>query len=317
MIVSTLYFQIEEGRDFSYNNYQLRNGETVIPLINQVIINNYGINPLDLLVKNPYFIKEQDYDELDDLIHDSDVHLQALEGFFNFLWLIKDHSCNALDMFYMTETEKFYSRNRFRHYSNAEGKYKAELFTADQLREATDYINKYLAVSSINNIDRKVNKDQYVANEIKVNPLNDIDYNNHNKLDRAILFHVQSRSVSFLPAKIANGIIVLETLFSGNELGEITYKIGHRVANYIGGTSQEKLVIFKQIKLFYSVRSKFLHGQVLEKNAKTMSQLSLISVELDNILRIVLRKALDEPAPFQITNTDDLLAWFDEHTFPK
>jgi hypothetical protein len=57
--------------------------------------------------------------------------------------------------------------------------------------------------------------------------------------------------------------IVLETLFSPHSNNELTHQISYNVAKFVGITKQEKNDIYKYIKKYYSIRSKLVHGEII------------------------------------------------------
>jgi hypothetical protein len=55
--------------------------------------------------------------------------------------------------------------------------------------------------------------------------------------------------------------IALESLFSPNDQGELTFRMSQSLSQLIGTTEASRLGIFKVVKKFYSKRSKLIHGQ--------------------------------------------------------
>ena len=86
----------------------------------------------------------------------------------------------------------------------------------------------------------------------------------------------------------------MDCLFACGDSTEITHKIAERVAKYLGGTSEEQLKTFKDVKFFYGVRSKILHGDNIAKKEKDEFDYSSKSVEFDRLLRRILQKVFTE-----------------------
>jgi hypothetical protein len=55
--------------------------------------------------------------------------------------------------------------------------------------------------------------------------------------------------------------IALESLFSPNDQGELTFRMSQSLSQLIGTTEAGRLELFKVVKKFYSKRSKLIHGQ--------------------------------------------------------
>lgn len=124
-----------------------------------------------------------------------------------------------------------------------------------------------------------------------------------NRIDRALCFLFIARQHTFLPLKISLYISVLECLFT-KDSGEVVHKISERTAFYIGETPDERLDLFRSVKKAYGVRSKFFHGQPLEKNSGEHNVLQAVSENLDEILRKVLNKVmLIDSAQFLLNDT--------------
>jgi len=78
----------------------------------------------------------------------------------------------------------------------------------------------------------------------------------------------------------------LEALLTKKEETEgLTYRLALRIANLLGADASSRKVTFKQVKDFYNLRSKIVHGVILDK--KLLGRLS----ELD-ALREVVRRVL-------------------------
>jgi hypothetical protein len=54
--------------------------------------------------------------------------------------------------------------------------------------------------------------------------------------------------------------VVLESLFSPSNNTELTHQISFNATQFIGGSKEERNIIYKCIKKFYSLRSKIVHG---------------------------------------------------------
>ncbi len=114
-----------------------------------------------------------------------------------------------------------------------------------------------------------------------------------NFLKRSIRRFASSYTRTALEDRIIDLAIAGEALFLAGDDGntEITWRLSHRAGAYIGETPTEKLRIFRNLKSFYALRSKVVHG-VIELNDKT-NQLKLAEyVALTNEISELIRKAL-------------------------
>ena len=93
----------------------------------------------------------------------------------------------------------------------------------------------------------------------------------------------------------------------------MTHKVSERISFYLENTL-DKLTTFKTIKECYSIRSKFVHGQKLEKKY-TYEKLAETSSKIDNIVRILLNKVISEDSEIFLKNSTDLNTYFNEIIF--
>ena len=119
-------------------------------------------------------------------------------------------------------------------------------------------------------------------------------------------------SKRFLPSKIAYYVFILESLFSANDGAEILHKISERVAIYIGRSLQERQEIYTRIKVYYTIRSKYIHGQAVEGNT---NDFIAYSVELDALVRRILTNVILEDSTIFLKSEKELKRWFNEQLF--
>lgn len=91
---------------------------------------------------------------------------------------------------------------------------------------------------------------------------------------------------------------------------ELQHQVSERVALFLHKYNKEsdKLLIFKTIKSCYSIRSKYVHGDVLEKKYKTFESLQDKSSEIDEICRKVMNIFIENDLSF--FNDTDLTDYF-------
>jgi hypothetical protein len=57
--------------------------------------------------------------------------------------------------------------------------------------------------------------------------------------------------------------VVLENFFSPHSKDELSHQISFNVCQFLGGTKKEKMDIYSKVKKYYSVRSKTVHGEMV------------------------------------------------------
>ncbi|WP_144473496.1 HEPN domain-containing protein [Bacillus tropicus] len=227
------------------------------------------------------FKDEEEYkkfmDDKNDWIH---FYYGSSQIFSLCLWLIKDNSVNVRFGVYHNNQLGGFPITKNVMVSNSKGRYETKTFQKEDFETATKWfetLSEYYFVATNETEERDY--DDY-------NNLNsDIDHNT-NSFKRALTYLEQSRSTSFLPAKIASYISILETLFVVTDSN--TYKTPERTSVFLEGTKEERSINFKIVKDSYDVRSSFVHGSDIYK--KHNKRLDAISSDLDNVVRKVLIK---------------------------
>jgi hypothetical protein len=88
--------------------------------------------------------------------------------------------------------------------------------------------------------------------------------------------------------------IVVESLFGPTDGREVTFRISQRLALFLGENREEALSFFKTAKANYGWRCKAVHGLRL---GRLSAEKSLVLMnELENIVRLSLRRILGDPA---------------------
>ncbi|MGE6515261.1 hypothetical protein [Lysinibacillus sphaericus] len=199
--------------------------------------------------------------------------------FSNALWFIKD---NSVIPYFTTisSNEKIAPQitKSSTYYTLSNGKIEDVIFTIEEI-EAAFFWMEVLKTNSIQiKGERKVNPD-------KIDNFALAPYSETTSFNRAFQYLDAVRQETFLPAKIASYISILEILCAVN--GENTYKVSERVAALLGENSDEKINLFNNVKKAYDFRSKYVHGAHI--NYAETSKISDISVGLDDIVRRVLK----------------------------
>lgn len=259
---------------------------------------NFGQNNLNLLLSNPFFFKYIDQKQLKELQVPnfetlSQLDVISIEWFFFHSWLVKDNSINLKTYFAHNPSEgRYLMRSRGMQFSNCKGLFEDVSFTTQELEKCLELHGIVYELSGSLKFDGKVKDSEAAKGKgIQSSGINEVNYNDHNRLTRALLFLQGARTTTLLPLKISFYIGVLECLFSISD-GEISHKVAERVALYLGSDFTQRDKFFKQIKTVYDIRSKFIHGQILPKGSRTSEELITKSSEIDEILRKLLNKIL-------------------------
>lgn len=79
----------------------------------------------------------------------------------------------------------------------------------------------------------------------------------------ALTHFYYSWNVHYIEQTAIYASIVLEILFSPHSKDELSHQIAFNVCQFLGSDKNEKSLIYKKIKNYYSVRSKIVHGNQL------------------------------------------------------
>jgi hypothetical protein len=239
--------------------------------------------------------------------------LEILQLFIFCLWFVRDNCANTDILYTYVPGEKIdFSLFNTVLFSTATGEFIDEIFTIEDLEKAKAIYYKICELSSTEvmreNIDFKV-KD--IDNKIIPGDYNFILYNSQNPIDRAILFLMLARSQSYLPLKILFYIGIYESLFSIDSV-EVKYKVAERATFYIGGDFDLKYRNFNIINSAYDIRSKFVHGQLLNKNIKTKDNLIGLCEQVDSLTRVMLLKIISKDSNIFLQEEKELKYWFNQ-----
>lgn len=114
------------------------------------------------------------------------------------------------------------------------------------------------------------------------------------------MVHLQAaRNYRDLGFKISCYCSLFEAIFSVDTV-ELAHQLSERLAFFIGDTAEERLELYKRTKKAYGVRSKAVHGDVLDKS---ISELSELSNHCDQIARKALHKIFSDANRFDLFNS--------------
>lgn len=300
LICGTKYFKFDESvKNIKFDVFNLSNdNNTLFGLIGSPdFIRNVGIIEINVLNTNPHFTSAANIDyyinpKVETPLRLSEKKAELLQTFMNCLWFIKDCCSNIGKLYVYNPTDKsvFY-RMRTVFFSSSKGDYATTTFSNCEVQQAMMILNKVISLLAIDNAleNDLVKKNPERIGEITPGDFNFHRYNSTTRLQRAFMFLSMARSNSFLPLKISSYIEIFETLFTTDN-SEVSHKVSERLAFYIGGNTDEKVENFKLMKTAYGVRSKFVHGQKLDRSIKNIDDLVSVSTKIDSLARALLTK---------------------------
>lgn len=235
---------------------------------------------------------------LSDLTSISDNVSNYFHSFFSLLWLIKDNSVYTPSVFVHELTDgKLYSSRIYNITTNRRCEcsgidfYKDEMLTAIQNVEIAErYLNKDIGEDFTTPI---------FDNGIQPSPAGYMHYN-FNRLVRAYDFLHFARTQIEPVTKITFYVTAYECLFTSSS-SEMTHQVSERASLYVGGTRRVKQSNYNLLKEAYSIRSRYIHGDTINRGREYF--LGILD-PLDELTRKVFNKVLNEPDIFLLTSSE-------------
>ncbi len=306
--------------EFEFSYFNLIQGQEHLDakIFNDHLYNQIGNINIREFISKPYFASFLEIRGKEDFSITTTKTFSALNALASFIWFAKD---NCIDVglmysYYADVDDIVLSKYKIANTSNANGEYSETILKLNDLQLAE---KAFLKVTKLQN--NKPDKKKAPIPEMNLTRpiISDTnyhyrDYNENNRIQRALSFLAMARSNSFLPLKISIYIAILETLFTTDSI-EVNYKVCQRVAFYLGGDYELKFTNFQKVKEAYDIRSKFFHGQELAKKKDSRENLASISVEIDNIIRKVLTKVLFEDSELFLKDNTFLNSYYNQLVF--
>ncbi|MGV3560780.1 hypothetical protein [Larkinella arboricola] len=282
--------------------------EQVFPFTH--IYDLFGRVGMSYLLNNmPCFVFTNDFESESRLNEYLSIYPDKLIGWKLALWLVKDNSVSIPETLVMFEDGEGAILNKEMQFSNARGLFESCTINKEEFGESMVY-NELLLQTVAPKTPPKIEETTGIA---AIKPAT-LDFKLLNRVGRATSFIQMGRKESYLPAKISFYVLTLEALFAAGERNEIAHKVGERAAFYVGGNGTEKLANFQLIKAMYNIRSAFFHGSPIPGTNLTEEK----SVQLDNLLRQILRKILKEDSEiFTLKDDTKLAEWFNNLLFQR
>lgn len=287
----------EKAFKFEFSSFNLIKGNAYLDgrIFNEHVFKQIGNINIGEFINKPFFVSFMEIRDKEYFTTATVKAFSALGALTSFIWFSKDNCIDTGLMYsYNAEIDDIVlSRYKIANTSNAKGEYTETQLSLKDLKLAQKVLLKVAELQNKSTTQKKAPKLEINLEKpiISDTDYHYRDYNENNRIQRALSFLVMARSNLFLPLKISIYIAILETLFTTDSI-EVNYKVCQRVAFYLGGKSEAKFTTFRKVKEAYDIRSKFFHGQELAKKKDTRENLVSVSVEIDNILRKVLTKVL-------------------------
>lgn len=299
-----------------------------LPVNSVIHFNDYIITNIPALIFSLYVPDQTDYTMKFGLIHysritqgrtfmifktelnnhtDPHIPMQLASQTLMQLWRIKDNSIYIDDFCFYLTNGPLCNITKFNYnIYTSKGSVEDTEFTEDDLTKCPIYFDQLSNFMTPK--DMIITKEQVPSVHIHLSHKQQ-EYNESYKVERAMKFHWKARSESSLPLKITNYISFLECLFSPNGV-ELQHQVSERVALFLYkyDKSINKLETFKLIKHCYGIRSKYVHGDKLDKKFKTLESLQAVSEGLDEVCRKIINNIMDNN--LVIFNEDDLTSYF-------
>ncbi|WP_397538161.1 hypothetical protein [Rummeliibacillus pycnus] len=214
----------------------------------------------------------------------------ANQFFVQALWFIKDNAVTPVFASVCSceyngnlEEKPVILLNQKNYFTKANGDINETHFTLEEIQQASFW---YSAI-----VENQIKNSSKVEIELnKTINTSLYSYNETTSLSRSFMYLNTVRQETFLPAKIAMYISILETLFAVK--GENTHKVAERTSIFISEKAKDSMKIYEDIKECYKFRSDYVHGShIKHSNVKTIQE---ICIKLDEIVRLVMKKIIVE-----------------------
>lgn len=304
--IDNIVYDLEIGYQIKYKENNLMTFYKK-NILNPVILDDnfqkwFGFYDMKRIKEGYYFLVENysiesinNFDELEKFSVSRNKLLHSYYGtvqiFSMCLWMVKDNSASIpFGLYNNIELGSGFPMTKNIMISNSKGEYEITQFSKEEFDLASNWFNilsEYFIVE-----DQGREYDKY-------NNLNTNLNHNTNSFKRAVTYIEVARSTSFLPAKIASYISVLETLLAIK--GDNTSKAAERSARLIETDSVKRYDIYSKVKEGYDVRSNYVHGSDIGNTL--YKKIDQVSVNLDVVVRKVVTKIFTEHKEWDYTGS--------------
>jgi len=273
-----------------------------------------GVN-YDLVMNRKFCFVYQIYSDIPDK-SDLSILLDTASTFINIiignLWYIRDcNLCAPTSFLYIMEGDKNLSLIVYKDYyfNTSKGGRLNYIYSKDLFDELIKICERELYYSAVVNqkayaMVSKDNREGFFNSNAALVP-----YNSFSRFSRAKLFLHQARAIDVIPVKITNYIASLECLFSLHKEDKY-WNIKNRIAQFLNDPEFD-LSLFASA---YTIRNKYIHGQLLIDLATKKEPSSEIILKLsefsDSLCRKMFRKVIESDPELFMKSNKDLIHYF-------
>lgn len=218
--------------------------------------------------------------------------------FVQALWFIKDNAVTpafssvcSCEYNGNLEEKPVILLNQKNYFTKANGDINETHFTLEEIQQASFW---YTAI-----VENQIKNSSLVEIELNKTVNTSLySYNETTSLSRSFMYLNNVRQETFLPAKIAMYISILETLFAVK--GENTHKVAERTSIFISKDTNDALKIYEDIKECYKFRSDYVHGSHIKHS--NVEDIQNICIKLDEFIRLIMKKIIVEHPELIYTN---------------
>ena len=299
-IIKEFGFGISNKKAFVEAKMNRRNVKEVIGLAEHYNILNIGL---------VFFLEEDEKHYSTNFVErDYLIRFLKLSAFFcQALWMVKDNSVHYElgHLFYDANNSLNVHSNMWSSsYSTSIGTVETTYFNKEEIVEA---INILPAVISINLLKKPL-ENESIRLTSKIS-----------RLSRAFYFLTSARNTDDIGTKVSIYCSVLESLFSISN-SELRHRLSETVSFFLENEYENKIKLYKILKLAYDIRSSVVHGDGLQSRfLKNESKLLLSTAkDTDEIIRRCFRKIISDEFLYKLfteKDKDEIGLYFQELIF--
>lgn len=235
------------------------------------------------------------------------------------LWFLRDNAVSAAKIYFhykkdekisSTENDTIaYSSHTF-DVSNASGKNDKMVLIPEDIVNLMVILPKIIEYCTVDSIDKGSLPKAYPDDIVRFvsGTMNQLPYN-INRVKRAMIMLNFARQNYFLPAKIFFYIAIIECLFKTNK-NSVEAQIKDRVPKYLKTPCDQISAQHDLISQGYEIRSTFVHARDMKEENTSYEEWVPISLGLDELLRKILLKVIDNPDPIFLKEADEIKEFF-------
>ncbi len=308
LIASISGIELKETEHINIPNVKIVHGSTIVDELNadRELLVNLGTFEANQIVKAAVIYYEGELSNFPGTINrELNVYEQtrqfhnACTLIFKCFWHDVDNNINVEKVFIMDcETKEFgltsFSGMIYNSSCNIEK-------TAFPQETTSNTFNFYkfridlLEKSSLGEFEQKLVAEDFTSGVPVYIPSPPAQYN-HSRLLMAFTFLDILRSQAMIQLRIAFNMVMYESLFCSSQ-DQISKQIRERLTFYLQDTKERTSEIKRLIKQSYDVRSRFFHGDKLERYSH--EKLVKMSKDLDDLNRQLYQKILGDSSLFE------------------